>query len=149
MTKCLPCTIAEEMHLPDDTIVNQNVLNIYLAKRYDLENGVDPIYLKIAEGVSLIDRKRNKEQLCSKVKFLTQKNGNDIESYVSMILSDSKYKSRYDAFVFIKIHSQSDFMVFGISWSDRIIEKLKNEDTRFIKNYAISIVLHHYFKDKK
>ena len=43
-TECLSCKISREMKLPEDTIVNHNVLNIYMAKQFDPNKGVDPIY---------------------------------------------------------------------------------------------------------
>lgn len=145
--ECLGCKITREMKLPEGTIVNHNVLNIYMAGQFDREKGVDPTYLKVAEGVALLDRKRSGEQLCSRVKFFGQKSNNEIEQYVNMALNDSKYKKKYDALVFIKTTSVSDFMVFGISWSDRTMEKLADKDIRFIKNYAISVAVKWHFRD--
>lgn len=145
---CLSCKITEEMKLPEDTIVNHNLLNIYLSGNFDREHGIDPTYCKIAEGVALTNRKRDKEQLYSKVKFIGQKTNEEIEDYVNMVLKDSKYKSRYDAFVFVKVSSHSNFMVFGVSWSDRTFNKIVDKGTLFMKNYAISIAIQWYYKDR-
>ena len=134
------------MHLPDDTIVNQNVLNIYLSGNYDVKKGVDPIYLKVAEGVALLNRKHTKEQLCTRIKFFGHKTNERIEKYVKGLLVDSKYSKTWDVFVFVKVNSNSDFMVFGISWSDRMFNKLQNYDNKFKKNYAISVAVNWFWK---
>lgn len=148
-TECLSCKISREMKLPEDTIVNHNVLNIYMAKQWDPNKGVDPIYLKVAEGVALIDRKRGKEQLCTTIRFMGEKDNNKIEKYVSMVLKDAGYREKYDAFVFVKISSHSNFMVFGISLSDRSYNKLSEKDVLFKKNYMISLAVNWYWGDKK
>lgn len=145
--ECLACKITREMKLPEDTIVNHSVLNIYMSGRFDREKGVDPIYLKIAEGVALLDRKRDKEQLCSSIHFFGEKSNEEIESYVSMAIKDSKYRKKYDAMVFVKVTSHSNFMVFGVSFSDRMAELLKDKNTRFIKGYAISVAIKWFYKD--
>lgn len=147
--ECLSCKITRDMKLPKDTIVNQNVLNIYLAGRYDREKGIDSTYLKIAEGVALLDRKHDGEQLCTRIKFIGEKKNEEIEDYVNMVLKDAKYKKKYDAFVFVKVSSHSNFMVFAISWSDRTFTKLLKKDKLFIKNYAISIAINWYYGDRK
>lgn len=147
--RCLSCKLIDEMKLPQDTIVNQNVLNIYHSGKFDRVHGVDPIYLKIAEGVALLNRKRTGDQLCSTVRFIGEKTNDEIEPYASMALKDSKYKKKYDAMVFIKVSSYSNFLVFGLSWSDRTYNLLKTKDARFIKNYAVSIAVKWHWRDKK
>lgn len=137
------------MHLPEDTIVNHNVLNIYMAGKYDRERGVDPVYLKIAEGAALLDRNRPKEQLCTNITFFGEKNNDEIEDYVVALLDGKKHKDEYDALVFVKVTSVSGFMVFGISWSDRMINKLSSYDTRFRKNYAISLAINWYYVERQ
>lgn len=147
-TKCLSCRIMEEMKLPEDTIINQNVINIYTRGAYDKIKGVDPTYLIVAEGVKLINKKRNNEQLCSKISFIGAKDASKIDKYVNGVrINNSYYASKYDAMVFIKVSIQSKFMVFGISYSDRLYKKLQNEDTLFKKNYAISLAVKWYYKD--
>lgn len=147
--ECLACKIIREMKLSEDTIVNHSVLNIYMSGQFDREKGVDPTYLKIAEGVALLDRKRVGEQLCSSVHFFGEKSNDEIEKYVNMAIKDSGYKKKYDALVFVKVTSYSNFMVFGVSFSDRMAEKLADKDARFIKSFAISVAIKWYYRDDK
>lgn len=148
-TECLACKISREMKLPKDTIINHNVLNIYMNKQFSMNKGVDPIYLKIAEGVALTGRKRTTEQICTNIKFMGEKSNKYIEKFVNKIFNNTDYCNKYDAFVFIKVSSYSNFKVFGISLSDRIIQKLADKDVLFYKNYIISLVVNCYWGKAK
>ena len=145
---CMSCKIIKEMKLPEDTIVNQNVLNIYLSKQYDLVKGVDPIYLSVAEGVLLFkNSKRNVEKIYSRIKLFGRKSNDKIEKYVKVCLTDYGYRASYDAMVFVRVNAHLDFLAFGVSLSDRIYKKLEKEDTLFKKNYILSLAINWYFKN--
>ena len=143
----LPCRITRDMKLPPDTIINQNVLNIYLNGAFDKAHGVDKTYLTVAEGVKLFKRKRKKEQLCSTATFLGQKSNDEIDKYVNMLDISSTYKLKYDAMVMVKISSTSDFMIFGLSYSDRLAKKIKDKPILFKKNFAISLAIKYFYRN--
>ena len=147
-TICLGCKIIEEMKLPENTIINQNVLNIYMAKKFDSQKGVDPYYLMIAEGVKLLNQSHSDDRLCSKIKFIGEKENSEIEHYLKTGLKNGSFKKKgYDALVFIKVNSHSKFMFFGLKYSDRLYNKLKDKDELFKKNYAISLVVNWMYRD--
>lgn len=143
---CVACKITEDMKLPEDTIVNRAIMNIWMAKNYDPVNGIDPTYLMVAEGVYLVENRKRKSQLCSRIRFIGTKKDKDMESYARNVKYRKDIRDNYDALVFVRISAKSDFYVFGISYSDRMIKKLAEKTVVFKKQYAISLAIKWFMK---
>lgn len=144
---CLACKVTEDMKLPDDTIVNRNVVNIWMNKGFDPVKGIDPCYLMVAEGVYLVEHRNRKQALCSNITFIGEKDDKHMESYARNITHRKDIRDNYDALVFVRIGKKSNFYVFGISYSDRMIKKLSEKTTVFKKQYAISLAVKWFFKN--
>lgn len=146
---CLACRIIEDLKLPEDTIVNQNMVNIWTAKKYDATTGIDRVYLMIAEGVYLVERRQRTQQLCSRMTFVGSKDDEAIGTYAANIRNRKDIRSKFDAMVFVRVSPKSDFKVFGISYSDRIQKKLSAKSVVFQKQYAISLAVKWYYRKAK
>lgn len=145
---CLACKVAEDMKLPPDTIVNRNLVNIWVNKGFDPVRGIDPNYLMVAEGVYLVEQRKRRPQLCTRIKFIGEKDDKHMESYARNVAYRKDIKNLYDTLVFVRIGSKSNFYVFGISYSDRMIKKLSDRTIIFKKQYAISLAIKWYLKNR-
>ena len=139
---CLACQVRQDMKLSDDTIINRNILNLWKAKRYSKDKGIDPILCAVAEGVMLLpDECENRNHLsvinAKKVKIPDKK----MIEYIPKIIRKSN--KRYDAIVFIRFNPSEDFSIFTIRFSNRLVKILSKCDVIKIKTFCFSLVVKH------
>ena len=139
---CLACQVRKDMKLSEDTIINRNILNLWKAKRYDKDSGIDPLLCAVAEGVMLLpDECENRNHLsvitAKKVKISDEK----MVGYIPKIVRNSNKK--YDAIVFIRFNPNEDFSIFAIRFSDRLVRILSKCDTIKIKTFCFSLIVKH------
>lgn len=145
---CLACKVSEDLKLPEDTIVNRNLVNIWTAKQYDPVKGIDPHYLMVAEGAYLVKRRDRKSQLCSRITFIGEKDNKQMDTFARNVAYRKDIREKYDVLVFVRISRNSNFHVFGISYSDRMIKKLSEKTAVFKKQYAISLAIKWFIKNR-
>lgn len=146
---CLACRVTEDMKLPPDTIVNRSLVSIWMSKNYDPVKGIDPAYLMVAEGAYLVqDRVRDNHEVYSTIAFIGEKDDSEMESYAKNLKYRKDIRKKYDAMVFIRISQKSKFHVFGIKYSDRMVKKLSNKTAVFQKQYAISLSIKWFMKNR-
>lgn len=148
-TMCLVHRVLSDLKLPEDTIVNMNIVNLWNAKRFDKAKGADRMLASIAEGVILLDGiPEESRKIYSKLSVVDSTKGNeDIEEFVKKLMD--KRKLVYDAVVVLRYNNKSNFHVYGLSYSKRMVKILSKKDTIFKKNYAISLVNNYVLKSIK
>lgn len=149
LTKCLICQVTDDMRLPDYTLINMNIINLWKMKRFDKEKGIDPLLCAVAEGIFVLpDDVVNRDD---KTIITRKKNtlaNDDIEKYLKRTIK--KANEHYDAVVIIRFGIKDDFSVFKVCLSNRLVNKLKKYDLLFIKKFIISLVVkYHVNKTKK
>lgn len=142
---CLACQVKKDMKLSDGTIINRNILNIWHAKRYDPEKGIDPMLCAVAEGVMLlpdIGDKRNHLSVISAKKIKVS--DDEMVDYIPKLVKRSKGK--YDAIVFVRFQPNDDFSIFCVRLSNRLVKILSKHSVIKTKQFIFSLVVKHVIK---
>lgn len=142
---CLACKVKFDMKLSDDTIINRNILNIWKAKRYDSEKGIDPMFCAVAEGIMLlpdIGDERNHLSVISakKIKIPDDK----MVDYIPKLVKKSKGK--YDAIVFVRFLPNDNFSIFTVRLSNRLVKILSKQSVIKTKQFIFSLVVKHVMR---
>ena len=149
-TLCLIHRVAADLKLPyDETIINVNLLNIWQSGNYDKEKGVDRLLSQVAEGVIPLDTLTEDERKIYSTITTIRKNVSN-ENIEGLLKKYIENKSKhFDLLVVLKYSKDSDFSVYGIRYSKRMISKLKDKSILFKKKFAISLVVAYETKKAK
>lgn len=148
LENCLPCQVKLDMKLDDGTIINFNMLNLWKAKRFDNEKGIDPLLCAVAEGIVLLpDDVENRNHLTVITSISRKITNKEIEGYLKKAIKNANKK--YDAVLILRFNATDDFSIFRIRMSKRLVDKLSKKTPLFIKKYMISLVVKNVLKKAK
>lgn len=137
---CMPCQAAIDMKLPDDTIINYNLINIWKAGRYDKKNGIDPMLLAIAEGIVLMpDDVEDRTDKTSIISYKKKYSNDDVEKKLKSVIRNAN--GNYDAVLVLRFGINDDFSIYKVRLSDRLTKSLSEKSELFIKRYISNLVV--------
>ena len=145
---CLRCIVIKDMHLPEDTIINGNIMNMWRKKQYNPKTGLEPIFRGVCEGVIVLDEPVRKRNHLTGYKRKKQNVPNEkIENYIKSLIYRSNGK--YDAIVVVRF-GKSGFSVFCLKYSEKTFKRIKKKnDHHYEKQTAINLVMKHELKSMK
>lgn len=135
--KCLACVVIEELDLPEDTIVNYSLVNVWSSGKFKGKK-IDRFSLAVAEGVMLFDKPVNRNHL-SGYKIKSKKKDGNIESYVKNTYYN--FNGKYDGMVVIRFSQKDDFHVFLFRASERLSKLLDDCDNKTKKKIITALVV--------
>lgn len=126
------------MHLPDDTIVNGNIANVWRSGRYDKQNGIEEIFKCICEGIVVLKKEVKNRNHLTGYKIMKQDVPNDkIEKYVKSLAYRSAGK--YDAVIVVKL--KKNFSVYLLRLDTKTYERLQKKSSHDRKQIEVVLVM--------